>query len=531
MNKKLDMLFVHPPANISEQSHTLDADVAYTEQFVALPMGFFNMADKLDKAGFKVRIVNLGERVYSHAEPLPQLVANIILEYKPKIIGMDIHWMIHAAGAIETARLIKEYAPDTTVVLGGISASYFFAEILNNYPAVDYVMMGECDDAIVDLVREITTAHPALAQVPNLAYRANGGVVANPVIVPNISQDIELTRYDLLVDQPVINPDRALISFFRGCLNNCDFCAGSRTAFGHIMKRAKTGVIDPAVLVGLMQKNLDKGRDKIYLYGDIRLCGREYVDRFFSELASSNIRGAHIVFEFFDQLATEVYIRRWSEWAKCKGNTLEATHSPDDGNREIRMRYGKGYLNEQLLEHCRLVASYDVPQSIYFLLGLPGQTKRTIEETLDLADAIVEIYAYKFSKANLRHEVVAYNFMQIPDAGSNLYRNPERYGFHLNFNGIEGLIKKLSGATHWSEVVGYHTDDLSKGDLIRQFYHIQKSLLRIYHAHHLISGAELQARIDKYERDEKKVRYASLQDMDRLAADPAGSKLISWQQE
>ena len=57
----LDILFLHPPANIGEPRPILDADTSCTDQFVSFPIGFFSMGNNLEKSGYKVKILNLGE--------------------------------------------------------------------------------------------------------------------------------------------------------------------------------------------------------------------------------------------------------------------------------------------------------------------------------------------------------------------------------------------------------------------------------------------------------------------------------------
>lgn len=158
------MLFVHPPANINGSNHTLDADTNFTEQYVSIPTGVFSMADNVSKAGYSVRILNLGERIYLSNDSLENEVRKMLKEFQPTVVGIDCHWMIHAAGAIETARLIRKYCPSTYIVLGGLTASFFTDQILYGYSwvypykedfDVTFVLQGECDVAIVKLLDAI----------------------------------------------------------------------------------------------------------------------------------------------------------------------------------------------------------------------------------------------------------------------------------------------------------------------------------------------------------------------------------------
>jgi radical SAM superfamily enzyme YgiQ (UPF0313 family) len=513
MNREtLDMLFVHPPANTGDSSPTLDADVDYTSQFVSFPMGIFSMSDNIEKDGKKVKILNLGERAYNNkGKSLDSLVKEFLQDYNPELIGIDAHWMIHSNGAIETAKLVKKYSPDTKIVLGGFTASLFAEEILQKYRDIDFVMRGECDDAIVPFINEFQKQTSDLSSVPNLAYRLHGQIIQNEIVVPDMSDSLEITRYDLLIDDPTVNPDRALITMFRGCKNHCCYCTGAKESFNDVMGRNSPAMLSAEKIVELIERNKEKGRDKIYLYGDIRHGGEDYINKFFTALENSKVKDAHLVFEFFSPITekNEDYLQRWKAWADKNNCSLEATYSPESGNQEVRKQFGKGYPNETIIKHCELVTKYGIPQSTYFMLGLPGQTKEEVEETLNLADKIVGIYVKRFQKEDLRHAILAYTFMQIPDAGSRLFQNPERFGFHFDFNGFEGLIDILSKAKHWSEAVGYSTDNFTKQEIVRTYFHIQEKVLGIYKKHELVTDKIFDTKMDAINQDKEK--YMSLQ--------------------
>ena len=72
------------------------------------------------------------------------------------------------------AESIKEQDPSKIVVLGGqnVSSTFMARQILNQIPSVDYVVVGEGEDALLGLVE-----NRPLAEVPNLVYRKNGKIM------------------------------------------------------------------------------------------------------------------------------------------------------------------------------------------------------------------------------------------------------------------------------------------------------------------------------------------------------------------
>jgi len=76
--------------------------------FEMYPLGFLTIASYLHDRGMKVRIVNLALRmINSRRFDVPRFLAR----HKPKAVGIDLHWLPHAHGALEIARIVKEVYP------------------------------------------------------------------------------------------------------------------------------------------------------------------------------------------------------------------------------------------------------------------------------------------------------------------------------------------------------------------------------------------------------------------------------------
>lgn len=98
------------------------------------------------------------------------------------VFGIDPRWLPHAAnGALGMAELVKKLHPDAKVLLGGLSASYFHEELVED-PAVDFVLRGDStEEPCRQLLRALREGTP-LQAVENLTWkRADGTVVVNPL--------------------------------------------------------------------------------------------------------------------------------------------------------------------------------------------------------------------------------------------------------------------------------------------------------------------------------------------------------------
>lgn len=502
MKQPKDFIFCHPPAILNGQKPILDADVGYFHQFICIPVGVFTMSGNLEKSGFNVGILNLGEMMLSKKddEELKDIIKYCLEKYLPKIVGIDLHWWVHSAGAVETARLLKEINPNIITLLGGITSSYYAEEIMRDFSDIDYILTGECDESIVSFTKYICNNEMDLNSISGLVYRDNGEIKRNKTVPPQNLDKLDMTRYDLLLKPARVNADRAEIPITRGCVHDCVYCGGSNKSFSKIMGRKPMCFLKPEVIVDLIVKNKIQKKKNIYIYGDIQDGGFPFTNEFFKLLHEKDIEGIHLVIEFFNP-PNEDIIEKWLEIISSNKITLEATISPDSGNYLVRKKLGRDYTNDQLFNSAKYLYERNIPLSVYFMLGCPDDSDETISETLKLSDDILSLYSKYFTYESVRHEVIGYEFMQIPDLGSEVYRNPEKYNIKINYNSFMSLVENIKNATHWSQLIGFTTKYLSQAEFVRQYYKIKYSIYEMFYKHKIIDKEKYNNKIDEFNND------------------------------
>jgi radical SAM superfamily enzyme YgiQ (UPF0313 family) len=126
----------------------------------------------------RVRIANLALRMLTDKR---FDVRRFLARQRPKLIGIDLHWMPHCHGAIEIARLAKQVHPDVPVILGGLSSTYFHRDLLD-YPEIDFVLRGDSTEPPLHQLLQALEGGGRLEDVPNLTWRdADGAVRVNPL--------------------------------------------------------------------------------------------------------------------------------------------------------------------------------------------------------------------------------------------------------------------------------------------------------------------------------------------------------------
>lgn len=130
---------------------------------------------------------------------------------------------------IETMALLKEHLPQAVTILGGLGVSAIAKEILTLSPQVDYILLGEAELTLAELLAELQCRRPDVAEISGLAYRRGSEIslTAPRTLIPDLDT-LPMPAYDLFpMDRYVgfsriANYNEAVTS--RGCEGACNFC-------------------------------------------------------------------------------------------------------------------------------------------------------------------------------------------------------------------------------------------------------------------------------------------------------------------
>src|SRR5512137_1368083 len=166
-----DLVLLHPPSVMDFRKRTLLLGpvsdlIPSTPVFEMYPIGFTTIASHLETNGYEVRIANVATRMLASERFDPE---RFVKSLDPVVFGIDLHWLPHVQGSLELARMVKRHHPDTPVVLGGFSASYYHAEILAKHPEVDFVLRGDSTEGPMGMLMDCISSRRTLESVPNLS--------------------------------------------------------------------------------------------------------------------------------------------------------------------------------------------------------------------------------------------------------------------------------------------------------------------------------------------------------------------------
>lgn len=201
----------------------------------------------LEKAGFSVRLVDAPAKGLDLTDVLRQ-----IAEFKPRLVVLD-----SSTPSIENdlgvAEAIHAKNPDTFIALAGPHVTALPEEVLNSCSAVNIVARGEYDYILRDLA-ECLEGGCDLSSVEGISYRANEGSILHNPNAANIKDLDELPfvsevyKRHLVVEDYFYSitryPEVAIVTG-RGCPYKCSYCLWPQTLTGHIYRRRSiTNVAD-----------------------------------------------------------------------------------------------------------------------------------------------------------------------------------------------------------------------------------------------------------------------------------------------
>jgi len=471
-----DVILIHPPAIYDFRKKPLFSGAlgptVERVQFIKVPLGMLSIADYLDRHGYKVLIDNLADRmVSSKAFAAEEHIRNV----SARIYAVGLHFHHHSQGAIEVAKLCKKLHPDSLVILGGLTATYFHEEIIRKFGFVDAVIRGEAEKPFLELIRAFEN-QGRLTATSNLTYRTDTGKVGvTPLMKQSANLDeFEFTRFDLLEPKTSIFPSdvqpRGHLQVCRGCRYNCVTCGGSaysyRTYFG--MKRP--AFRSPGKIVEDIKRLNQQGIRFINLFQDPRMGGSKYWKELMAALRREKLDIDGLSMDLFTP-ADEEFVRE----VATIGKQVVLYICPDSGAYDVRRAQGRCYSNEDLLRTVKLCHRYHIPVTVFFSVGLAGETQETIRETWELWEQLCSLDQAALIKGSfggiecrlpIGGPIIG---PIILEPGSLACDFPVRYGYKAIFGNLEEYIEVLS-APSWHQWINYETNLLKRDALIELIF-------------------------------------------------------------
>jgi len=354
----------------------------------------------------------------------------------------------------KVAEAIKAQKPSTCIGFVGAHAAVLPEETLNASPAIDWVGRKEFDYTC----KEVAEGRP-LADVAGLSFRKNGRIIHNPErdLIENMDAlpwVVDVYKRDLQIEKYFIGYlDHPYLSVYtgRGCPAQCIFCLWPQTIGGH---RYRTRSPENVAAEMAHAKKLFPQVKEFFFDDDTFTVNQPRAREIAKRLKPLGITWSA------------------SSRANLSYETLKALKDGglrllmvgyESGSQDILDRIKKGITLEQARQFTRHCRELGITIHGTFILGLPGETRETIEQTIRYAQEL-DVFSIQVSLA-------------APYPGTELYEMARQNGW------LAGGRSSASAGLDLVERDGFQQSALEYPGLSKE--EIFEAVERFYHRYYL----------------------------------------------
>ncbi len=500
---RTDLILLHPPSVFKFRELPLFfgpvSDVVPSSSiFEIYPIGFLTMSDYLTRHGLSVRIVNVALKMLRDRSFDPE---PFVKQLHAHAFGIDLHWLPHVDGSLSLAELVKKHHPDTPVILGGLSATYYHEEIMRDYSFVDFILCGDSTEEPLRQLMQAIKAGSGFEEVPNLVWRDSTGRmrVNERSFSPETMDDIDFNYPHLIkmvlkyLDPTGYIPFKYWLSYpvtavftCRGCNHNCGTCGGSLSAFRKVCLRQKACFRSPALVADDIRRIADYTGAPVIVLGDLLMAGRDYADRFLAAMKRHDVPN-EVCIEFFTPPPAE-FLKR----AADSFRVFNVEMSPESHDINVRKNFGKNYDNAALEEMIGTLVDVGCKRvDLFFMVGLPNQTYQSVMDTVAYCGKLMTRFGSNGSMGKVLPLIAP--LAPFIDPGSTIFEDPEKYGYRF-FSKTLAEHRQAMLRPSWKFALNYETKWMSRDEIVAATYNGALALLDLKEQHSVI-GARRAERI------------------------------------
>ena len=422
------------PANITEPPLGIAYLAAYLRQHYPEPLE----VRILDAAVMNLKVDEIIEKA---------------MDFAPDLIGISAVTVTTPVTKKIFCRL-REVLPSVINVVGGPHPTALPFDIL---PEADICVIGEGEKTMLDILcwhdGKLT-----LADIKGISYRWNGedrfngrqDMIADLDSLPFPARDLlPMERYRHQHAHKTKNTGYTLMITVRGCPYRCTFCALTNMWGNRLRQRSAANV------VAEIEEVIKRYNVSFIFFQDDTFTS----DRQRTYQICKLIKEKQLPFQWACMIRADTLDKEMLALMKEAG-CVEVHVGVESGNEEILKKINKGVTKDELRNAFQLLKQANMVTKGFFIIGNPGETKKTIKDTIDFAVELDPTFAF-FSTF-------------IPFPGLALFEEYKKKGYIKDFN--------WSSWNYYSEPV-FETEELTKRNLV---YFRRRAHLRFYLRPHKI---------------------------------------------
>lgn len=386
------------------------------------------IAAYLRKAGVSVSVLDTKQMQYERPSLLRRsikeieyLVKHLVKTGGPELIGITSTTLSYIP-ATRIAKAVKEALPHAKVVMGGVHVTFTAHETLKECPWVDIVVRGEGERPMLELAKG-----KHLSKIEGISYRKDGKIFDNPIGRLLLPDEIPVPAYDML---DMTKYAYVVLMCTRGCPHECIFCELPSVHGRSIRQRLVKNVSEELELALSLNPKLEIRYEDEFMGFQIErtkqileLVKSKKVGQFRAATRPDGLNGK-VLKCLKDAGCTNIYI------------------GMESGSDEVLKFNKRGITVAKILEIANLFKENEMLFHAGFILGLPGETRETLKQSLDVAlkccdatfslvknnfEKYIEMMPFKLIVENSRAE---FNLL-APNPGTEIFRNPMNFRYRI----------------------------------------------------------------------------------------------------
>jgi magnesium-protoporphyrin IX monomethyl ester (oxidative) cyclase len=393
-----------------------------------LPLGLMYIAAVLDKAGYKVEILDafmtgasfrkIGDTM-TVGMPYEEIKQEI-QRRKPDIVGIANPFTCQVEHAIKVGDIVKEVDPNILTVVGGPHVPAVPVEFMEEAENIDIAVIGEGEYAMLDIAK-VSEGTKKISDVQGIVYRKNGTITQNAPrpFIKNLDE-LPFPAYHLVDMEQYLNPskieyrsfkDRAISMITsRGCPFNCCFCS----VHLHMGKMFRAHSVN--YVISHVEHVVNKYKVKTIFFEDDNLTFD--LKRF--EAICDKIIEKRIKFnwETPNGIRADYLTRRLLEKMK-KAGCQSVFFGIESGDQHVLDNIIDKSLNlKEVVKVAKMCKEIGLSTAAFYIIGFPGEKKEHMLRTVELALRLKREY-----------DVGMLLHVATPSLGTRLYKECKEKGY------------------------------------------------------------------------------------------------------
>ncbi len=296
-------------------------------------------------------------------------VLNRVLEIRPQVLGFSIRTP-DVKEAEKMSAIVKDKLPNTKIIVGGAHVTGLKGRVLEECPLFDFGVNGEGEKTFIELLDSVNNNSDCVKRIKGIVCRDSGKIITTPD--REYISDLDTLLFPAWQLFPKVTDIPLFTS--RGCPFSCTFC---QKVMGQQVR-----TMSPARVIKEIERNIKVfnctflqiedevfGINKKWVSEVLDLMIKKSINQKVKWMANSRINIADL----------EIYKKM--KIAGCIGLGFGV----ESGNQKILDAIGKGIKLDKALKVMRMVKQARLQAHAFFILGHPGETKKTIRDTINFA--------------------------------------------------------------------------------------------------------------------------------------------------